>query len=63
MTKKELTQYAEPEALKKILHRELQGKKFQLACGHHVTFNHVLGNNVIIYNGKELRIICSLCGY
>ncbi len=63
MTKKELAQYGEPEALKEILHRELRGKKFQLSCGHHITFNQVLGNNVTIYNGKELRIICAECGY
>ena len=42
---------------------ELQNRKFVLDCGHHVTFNKVLGNNVIILNGKSLRIICSECGY
>jgi hypothetical protein len=41
----------------------LQQGKFVLDCGHHITFNQVLGNNVIILNGKRLRIICSECGY
>ena len=41
----------------------LKGKKFVLDCGHKVTFNHFLGNDVTIRNGKKLKIICSLCGY
>ncbi|MDR3543028.1 MAG: hypothetical protein P4L69_19005 [Desulfosporosinus sp.] len=63
MTKSQKEKYGQPELLKDILQRELRGKKFILDCGHHVTFNEVLGNNVTIYNGKELRIICAQCGY
>ena len=62
MTNKEKAQYEEPEALKKILYRELQGKKFRLSCGHHITFNETLGNNLVILNGKRLSIVCLDCG-
>jgi PD-(D/E)XK nuclease superfamily protein len=31
--------------------------------GHYVTFAHSLGNDIIIYNGREFKIICSQCGY
>ena len=31
--------------------------------GHHITFGHNFGNDIKIYNGKELKIICSQCGY
>jgi hypothetical protein len=48
--------------LRQIL-RTLQNGKFVLDCGHHVTFNQSLGNNVIILNGKDLKLICSECGY
>ena len=41
----------------------LDREKFVLDCGHHVTFNEVLGNNITVYNGKELRITCAECGY
>ncbi len=41
----------------------LKGKRFTLDCGHKVTFGTNLGNNIIIYNGKKFRIICTLCGY
>lgn len=54
--------YKPVNELRKML-EELQNRKFVLDCGHHVTFNKVLGNNVIILNGKSLRIICSECGY
>ncbi len=50
--------YKDSEKLKKFL----KGK-YVLDCGHHVTFNHNLGNNAMIINGKKLRIICSLCAY
>jgi hypothetical protein len=51
-------EYKESEELKKLL----KGK-FKLDCGHHVTLNHNLGNNIMVINGKELKIICSLCAY
>lgn len=54
--------YKPVNELRKML-EELQNKKFVLDCRHYVTFNKVLGNNVIILNGKSLRIICSECGY
>ena len=41
----------------------LEGQKFRLDCGHHVTFGCFLGNDLTILNGKVLKIICSLCGY
>ena len=37
--------------------------KYRLDCGHHVTLNHNLGNNIAIINGRELKIICTLCLY
>jgi hypothetical protein len=63
MTKEQKELYAETEELIKILEKALAGKKFKLSCGHHVTFLHHLGNDVTIYNGKSLKIICSQCGY
>jgi hypothetical protein len=49
--------------LRDILHRALYGKKFRLSCMHYVTFGEVLGNDVIIRNGKKFKIICAQCGY
>ena len=63
MTKEEKYKYTEPELLREILKRVLTGRKFRLDCGHHVTFNHNLGNDITIYNGKEFKIICSQCGH
>ena len=62
MTKEEKEAYQETDALRKIL-AMLEGQKFKLDCGHFVTFMHPLGNNITIYNGKKLKIICSQCGY
>jgi hypothetical protein len=63
MTKDEKARYDEPEQLGDILKRVLAGKKFRLHCGHHVTFGTNLGNDITVRNGKEYKIICSLCGY
>jgi len=63
MTKEQENEYQDVEVLKKILSKTVAGKKFRLDCRHHITFNHNLGNDIIIYNGKELKIICSQCGY
>ena len=52
-----------PESELRKIFTELKGKKFKLDCGHHVTFNHNLANDITIRNGKDLKIICSLCGY
>ena len=55
--------YESTDELRKII-RSLKGKKFKLDCGHHVTFGHVFGNDITIYNSyKGLPIICSQCGY
>ena len=62
MTKEDEKQYQDTEVLRRILH-DLSGRKFRLDCGHHITFHHNLGNDITIYNGKELKIICSQCGY
>jgi hypothetical protein len=63
MTKEQERRYSEPELLRDILKRTLAGKQFKLDCGHHVTFSHNLGNDITVINGKELKIICSLCGH
>ena len=62
MTKRQLQEYRQTKELRRLL-KILNRKKFVLDCGHHVTFNEALGNNVTIYNGRELRITCSQCGY
>ena len=62
MTKEKKAAYEESENLKKIL-ATLNGRKFKLYCGHHVTFGHFLGNAITIYNGKHPTIICTQCGY
>lgn len=54
--------YEETAKLRAFLN-SLRGKKFRLDCGHHITFGHNLGNNIIILNGKKLIIICTSCGY
>ena len=63
MTKEQRAKYDGPEELRDILKRVLGGRRFLLDCGHHVSFFHHLGNDITIYNGKELKIICSQCGY
>jgi len=63
MTREKESLYEEPEILKRILTESLKGRKFKLDCGHHVTFGYSLGNDVTIYNGKDLKIICTQCGY
>ena len=54
--------YQPPQKLRKAL-EPLRNKKFKLDCGHHVTFHQFFGNSVIIINGKNLKVICTLCGY
>jgi hypothetical protein len=41
----------------------LEDKPFRLDCGDHLTFRHFLGNDVIILNGRRLKIICFECRY
>ena len=62
MTQEEESRYEDADALRKAL-ANLKGRKFRLDCGHHVTFGHNLGNDITIYNGREIVIICSQCGY
>ena len=61
MTKSQKAVYQPAEKLKQII-RSHTGSKFRLDCGHHVTFGYFLGNNIIIINGKNLQVICTLCG-
>ena len=61
MTKIQRQQYQSVEALIKEL-SSLAGQKFELSCGHHVTFNHYLANDIVIHNGTDLEIFCSECG-
>jgi len=63
MTKEQKAQYESIEELRAILKRVLGGRKFMLDCGHHVTFGYHLGNDITIYNGKRMKVICSQCGY
>jgi len=63
MTKEQENNYHETDVLRQILEETLTGLKFNLDCGHHITFGSNLGNDITIYNGKELKIICSQCGY
>jgi hypothetical protein len=63
MTKEQAWKYEDPEMLRDILKRVLAGRKFMLDCGHHTTLFHHLGNDITILNGKEPKIICSLCGH
>jgi hypothetical protein len=63
MTNDQKKRYSEPELLKDILERVLKERKFQLECGHYVSFGHFLGNDITIINGKDFKIICSLCGH
>ena len=63
MTKEQEKEYQDIGVLKEILSKTIAGAKFRLDCGHHITFGHFLGNDITIYNGKELKIVCSQCGY
>lgn len=60
MTKENKQKYQNSDDLRKII-QELKGTKFKLDCGHHVTFGHFLGNDIMILNGKKPNIICSDC--
>jgi len=63
MTRQQKQAYAEPDILKDILKRTLYRKKFRLQCGHHITFNTTLGNDLTVRNGKDFTVICAQCGY
>jgi len=53
------TRYEDVKHLKELI----SNRKYRLDCGHLVTLNHHLGNNIAVLNGKELKIICTLCLY
>ncbi len=46
MTKEQKEIYQDTDKLRQLL-KQLEGKKFQLDCGH-VTFGHPLGNDITI---------------
>ena len=62
MTNNEKQAYRKTDDLRELL-TILNKEKFILDCGHHITFGEVLGNDLTIRNGKELRITCAQCGY
>jgi hypothetical protein len=62
MNKIKKQEYKTVEELRQFL-EILQYQKFTLDCGHHVTFNRVLGNSITIQNGKKLIITCAECKY
>ena len=62
MTLSQRRRYTNVELLKVYLNN-LKIQKYRLDCGHQVTFGYFLGNNILIINGKEFRIICSQCAY
>ena len=62
MTKQQKETYEDTNKLRELF-KQLKGMKFKLDCGHHVTFGHNLGNHIMVINGKEPEIICSLCSY
>jgi len=51
--------YEDCEKLKRLISKG----KYRLDCGHLVTLNHHFGNNIAVINGRELKIICTLCLY
>ena len=62
MTLSQKMRYSNVEELKAYLNN-LKTKKYRLDRGRHVTFGYFLGNDILIRNGKEFRIICSQCAY
>lgn len=61
MTSQEKASYRKVQDLRELI-EALKGLKFELDCGHHVTFGYYLGNDIIIRNGKTLRFVCMECG-
>ncbi len=62
MTKEECARYKSVNELREVI-LKLDKKKFELDCGHHVTFGTDWGNDLSILNGKVPKIICSMCGH
>lgn len=63
MTKEKKERYDQPEELREILLRVLEGWQFVLECGHHAYVLEGQGNNITVYNGREFRITCRLCSH
>ena len=61
MTQEQKAKYNHPDDLREFL-KSLKGMKFQLDCGHHVTFGHHMANDITIRHLSG-RIVCSQCGY
>mgnify|MGYP005643894199 FL=1 len=61
MTHEEKNNYRQSRELRRLV-KTLQGMKFRLDCGHHVTFGYYLGNDLIIRTGKDPEIVCLECG-
>lgn len=61
MTKKGIQEYRPAQEYREILNI-LNSEKLILDCGHHVTFNQMSGNSVVIQKSIELQITCSKCG-
>ena len=62
MTLSQKMRYSNVELLKAYLNY-LKKRKYRLDCGHYVKFGFFLGNDVLIINGKQFKVICSQCGY
>ena len=62
MRKSELEKYEDIDELKQHLSK-LDGRKYKLDCGHHVTLGYYLGNDLVIYNGRDRnkKITCVDC--
>lgn len=54
--------YRSADELRDILEK-YRGQKFLLDCGHKVTIGHNFGNDIMIRNGRRLKLECSLCSY
>ena len=62
MTNEQKETYLDTEKLRQLL-TQLHGKKFRLDCGYHAPFDHPLANDITIYNGNKIKVICSQCGH
>ena len=61
LTHEPIPEYRPVQELRDII-KALAGQKFMLECGHKVTFGCNLGQDLVLLNGKEPKIICSECG-
>ncbi len=61
MIKAEKPQHKSMESVRELL-RILNKEQFVLDCGHHVTFDQVICNDINTRENVELHVICSQCG-